>query len=199
MKKRIAMLLILTMIPVFAACAKTDSPTETQVSSTDKSAVQAETAAAQAEPSATVMDYEEFMASPMDAEVSIETYVQASERWWDGKVTLYCQSPEGGYYLYNLACTEEDAAKFVPGIKIQATGLKAQWNGNTEIIDGTVSVAEVGDGYGRRCDRFAGHRRAGCPDEQAGRFQRHDRCALHQCRWKRSCLPLQGRRLRRAG
>lgn len=147
MKKRIAMLLILTMIPVFAACAKTDSPTETQVSSTDTSAVQAETAAAQTEPSATVMDYEEFMASPMDAEVSIETYVQASERWWDGKVTLYCQSPEGGYYLYNLACTEEDAAKFVPGIKIQATGLKAQWNGNTEIIDGTVSVAEVGDGY----------------------------------------------------
>ena len=149
MKKPIVMLLVLTMIPVFAACARTDASNETQASSAASSAAQTETAVAATEPTVTVdyMDYTEFMASPLDAEVTIETYVQASERWWDGKVTLYCQSPAGGYYLYNLACTEEEAAKFVPGIKVRATGIKAQWNGNTEIIDGTVSVAEVENGY----------------------------------------------------
>lgn len=150
MKKQIAMLLLLTMIPIFAACARTDTSTKTQVPSDEPSASEEETAVVVTEPSAPLTDYMnhgEFMSAPLDTEVTVETYVQASERWWDGKVTLYCQNPEGAYYLYNLACPEDEAAKFVPGIRVRATGIKAQWNGNTEIIDGTVSLAEADHGY----------------------------------------------------
>ena len=66
-----------------------------------------------------VMTYAEYAAAEMDAEVVIECYVQATQSWWDNKITVYAADQEGAYFLYELACSEEDAAKMVPGTKIK--------------------------------------------------------------------------------
>ena len=96
MKKLIAMLLVLAMVLSFAGCAKKDAG----------------------------MSHADYVAAANDTEVVVETYVQAHQSWWDNKVTVYCQSPDGAYFLYELACSEEDAAKLVPGTKIRVTGCK---------------------------------------------------------------------------
>ena len=75
-----------------------------------------------AEKSEGVMTYAEYDAAEMDAEVVIETYVQATQSWWDNKITVYTQDEDGAYFLYEMACSEEDAAKLVPGAKIKVTG-----------------------------------------------------------------------------
>ena len=115
MKKFIAILLVLTMGRAFAGCA----------------------------PKA--LTHKEFMAADMDSEVIIETYVQATQSWWDNKITVYCQSPDGAYFLYELTCTEEDAAKLVPGTKIRVTGFKGEWAGEVEVMDGTFTFVKGGD------------------------------------------------------
>ena len=120
MKKIIAMLLVLSMVLAFAGCAKTEEAPETTAApvETTTAAVEteaAETEAAETEAAAAVMTHEEYMAAELDSAVTIETYVQGHQSWWDNKVTVYCQSPDGAYFLYELACSEEDAAKLVPG------------------------------------------------------------------------------------
>ena len=89
-----------------------------------------------------VMTYEEYAAAAVDTEVTVETYVQAHQSWWDNKITCYTQNEEGAYFLYNMACTEEDAAKLVPGTKIKVTGYKAEWAGEVEIVDATFEILE---------------------------------------------------------
>ncbi len=148
MKKLIALLLALTMVLAFAGCAQTEAPDPTDAPATGAPATEpVATEAPATEPAVTVMTYEEFMAAAADAEVTVETYVQAGESWWEGKVALYCQGPDGAYYLYGMTCTEEEAAKLVPGTKIRATGVKAIWNGEVEIMDGTIEIIEGADGY----------------------------------------------------
>ena len=116
MKKFIAILLALTMVLAFAGCAGNKA-----------------------------MTHKEYMAADMDSEVIIETYVQATQSWWDNKITVYCQSPDGAYFLYELTCTEEDAAKLVPGTKIRVTGFKGEWAGEVEVMDGTFTFVKGGD------------------------------------------------------
>lgn len=89
-----------------------------------------------------VMTHADYVAAELDSEVVIETYVQAHQSWWDGKITCYTQDEDGAYFLYNMACTEEDAAKLVPGTKIKVTGYKAEWAGEVEIIDATFEILE---------------------------------------------------------
>ena len=117
MKKLLAMLLVLSMVLAFAGCAGTK-----------------------------VMTHEDYMAAAMDSEVVIETYVQAHQSWWDNKITVYCQSEDGAYFLYELQCSEEDAAKLVPGTKIRVTGIKGEWSGEVEVMDGTFEFVN-GDTY----------------------------------------------------
>ncbi len=83
------------------------------------------------------MTYEEYLAAPMDSEVTIEAYVQDHQSWWDNKITVYAADPDGAYFIYNMACSEEDAAKLVPGQKIRVTGYKSEWSGEIEITDAT--------------------------------------------------------------
>ena len=45
-----------------------------------------------------------------------------------------------------MACSEEDAAKLVPGTKIKVTGYKAEWSGEIEIVDATFEFVE-GDSF----------------------------------------------------
>ena len=89
-----------------------------------------------------VMTYEEYLAAAIDSEVTIEAYVQACMSWWDGKITLYAADRDGAYFLYEMPCTEEDAAKLTPGTKIKAKGYKSEWSGEVEIIDATYEIEE---------------------------------------------------------
>ena len=81
------------------------------------------------------MSYAEYAAAPLDEEVTIVAYVQAHQAWWDGKVTIYAADKDGGYFLYEVPCAQEDAEKLVPGTKFTATGYKAEWSGEVELTD----------------------------------------------------------------
>lgn len=89
-----------------------------------------------------VMTHDEYSAADLDSEVTIETYVQANQSWWDNSITLYTQDKDGGYFIYNCACAEEDAAKLVPGTKIKVTGYKSEWSGEVEVVDGSFEIEE---------------------------------------------------------
>ncbi len=89
-----------------------------------------------------VMTYEEYMAADLESEVVVETYVQAKQSWWEDKATVYSQDKDGAYFLYNMACSEEDYEKLTPGTKIKVTGYKAEWSGEIEIIDATFEIEE---------------------------------------------------------
>ena len=89
-----------------------------------------------------VMTYAEYEAAELNSEVTVETYIQGANAWWDGKITLYTQDKDGAYFIYELPCTEEEAAKLVPGTKIKVTGYKSEWSGEIEIVDGVFEIEE---------------------------------------------------------
>lgn len=126
MKKSLSLVLVLSMMLALAGCG----------SSTDGASAQAN------EKSEGVMTYEEFVAADVDSEVVIETYVQAKQSWWDNAATLYTQDKDGAYFVYNMACSEEDYAKLEQGTKIKVTGYKAEWAGEVEVIDATFEIED---------------------------------------------------------
>jgi hypothetical protein len=134
MKKIIAMLLVLSMFAAFAACAGSEETSS--VASTEASTEEVK-----------VMTYAEYLAAEVGANVCVETYVQANQSWWDNKITLYCQSADGGIFVYNVACSEEDSAKLTKGTKIRVTGSKAEYDGEVEIMEATFEFVEGGDTY----------------------------------------------------
>ena len=89
-----------------------------------------------------VMTHADYVAAELDSAVTVETYVQATQSWWDNKITVYAQSPDGAYFIYNMTCSEEDAAKLVPGTKIRVSGFKGEWSGEVEITDATFELLE---------------------------------------------------------
>ncbi len=89
-----------------------------------------------------VMSYAEYAAAELETQVVVETYVQAKQSWWENSATLYTQDQDGAYFIYNVACSEEDYAKLTEGTKIRVTGYKAEWAGEIEIIDGTFEIIE---------------------------------------------------------
>ena len=89
-----------------------------------------------------VMTHEEYIAAELDKEVVVETYVQAKQSWWDNKATLYTQDKDGAYFIYEMACSEEDYAKLTPGTKIKVTGYKGEWAGEVEIMDPTFEFVD---------------------------------------------------------
>ncbi len=148
MKKILAVLLALMLVMAFAACTEPEENVENPVD--DPVVEEPSDDPVVEEPAvdpAKVMTHEEYMAAALDSEVVIETYVQAHQSWWDNKITVYCQSPDGAYFLYELACSEEDAAKLVPGTKIRVTGTKGEWAGEVEVMEGTFEFVEGGDTY----------------------------------------------------
>ena len=160
MKKSLLVAVLASAMVMLAACGKTEEPaaaaTETEAVTEDVEATEAveaeveevetEVAAQPAAKGEGVMTYDDYMAAAVDTEVTVETYVQAANSWWDGKITVYSADQDGAYFLYDMACAEEDAAKLVPGTKIKVTGFKSEWSGEVEIIDGTFEF-EDGDTY----------------------------------------------------
>ena len=90
MKKLIAMLLVLTMVLSFAACAKKDAG----------------------------MSHADYVAAANDTEVVVETYVQAHQSWWDNKATVYTQDADGACragpdaVLLKLSCERRESAAY---------------------------------------------------------------------------------------
>ncbi|MCD7739178.1 MAG: hypothetical protein LUH58_09100 [Lachnospiraceae bacterium] len=164
MKKKLVLALALSMSLTLAACgssssesSSTEDTEETVEESTeeteeaeaedageDQSAEDASDAETEA---AAVMTYEEYAAAELETQVCVETYVQATQSWWDDTITVYSQDEDGAYFLYNMACSEEDAELLVPGTKIIVTGYKSEWSGEVEIIDATFEFADDGDSY----------------------------------------------------
>ena len=162
MKKFLAILLALSMVLPLAACASTDTkateaPTEAATEAPTEEATEAPTEEATEAPTEEVteeateeptaapdvpMTHAEYIAAELDSEVCVETYVQAHQSWWDGKITVYAQSEDGAYFIYEMACAEEDADKLVPGTKILVKGVKAEWSGEVEIVDATFEIEE---------------------------------------------------------
>ena len=144
MKKLFALLLVLALVLAFAGCAKSGNDASPGNAATPTPAPTQEPAPSQepgeaAEPAA-VMTHDEYIAADLDSPVTVETYVQDKQSWWDDKANLYCQSPDGAYFVYETYCTEEDFAKLTPGTKIRISGYKSEWSGQVEIIDGTFEI-----------------------------------------------------------
>ena len=87
MKKVVATVLLLVMVVcVLSACSTTEKK------------------------STGVMTYSEYVSAKVGDAVTIETYIQGANSWWDGKITLYTQDKEGAYFIYDMPCSEADAA-----------------------------------------------------------------------------------------
>ena len=98
------------------------------------------------EEAAAVIDHAAFAAAALDTEVTVETYVQAKQSWWDNKATIYTQAPDGAYFIYEMAISQEEYDKLVPGTKIKVTGYKSEWAGEIEITDAKYEILE-GDAF----------------------------------------------------
>lgn len=95
---------------------------------------------------AETMSYEEYVAAEVDTEVTVETYIQAKQSWWEedgqGKATFYTQDENGAYFIYNMPCTQEEYDALTVGTKIKVSGYKSEWSGEVEIIDAAYVVEE---------------------------------------------------------
>lgn len=123
MKRFIVMLLALVMLFSLAACGK---KAETDIFAKGEG----------------VLTHEQFVAAEEGSSVTVEAFVQGHQSWWDNKITVYAEDKDGGYFFYDMACSEADAAKLVPGAKIKVTGDKAVWNGLIEITGATFEFEE---------------------------------------------------------
>ena len=134
MKKLLSLLMALTLVSACVGCGASEG----NASGTDASA----SSEAEDTKSEGVMTYDEYVAAALDSEVVIEAYVQAKQSWWEDQATVYAQDKDGAYFLYNMACSEEDYAKLTTGTKIKVTGFKAEWSGEVEIIDATFEIED---------------------------------------------------------
>ena len=148
MKRIIALLLAMTLVLSFAACSNQkngenndDNNVNNEQNNDVNNDVNNDENNNENEDDG-VMTYAEYEAAALDTEVVVEVYVQATQSWWDNKITVYAQDEDGAYFLYNMACTEEDAAKLVAGTKIRVTGFKGEWSGEVEIMDATFEFVE---------------------------------------------------------
>lgn len=89
-----------------------------------------------------VMSYKEFAAADIGASVTVETYVQAKQSWWEGKATFYTQAEDGAYFIYQMPCTKEEYDSLIDGTKIRVSGTKSEWSGEIEITDATFRIIE---------------------------------------------------------
>ena len=141
MKKIIAFLLVLVMMLSIAACA----PTTTENPGNSSSS-----APEQNPPASGVMTHAQYLAAAKDEPVEIEAYVQATQSWYNNAIVIYAQDKTyGGYFGYNIPCTEEQAAKLVPGTKIDIKGYKTFYKGMPEIDakDAVLTILEGEDTF----------------------------------------------------
>ena len=148
MKKIIALLLVAVMALSLVACQNPSNTTTKAPGTTAKPTEPKPTDPKPTQPEG-VMSYAEYIAAEDGMAVTVEFYVQATQGWWfdstagHGKITIYGQSAEGGYFAYEVNCDEETGKKVVPGAKIRVSGEKATWEGEVEIMNATLEVIEA--------------------------------------------------------
>jgi hypothetical protein len=150
MKKLTALLLTGALVLSCTACGDSDTSkdtgssagTNTETVSTEVVGGTEDTGDADTDTDAAVMSYAEYVAADLESPVVVETYVQAKQSWWDDKATVYTQDEDGAYFLYNMACSEEDYDLLTQGTKIRVTGYKSEWSGEVEIIDATFEIID---------------------------------------------------------
>ena len=142
MKKIFALILALVMVASLAACGGNTEPTTPATTLATTEATTEATTPATTEPDVKVMTYAEFAAAELDTPVVVESYIQATQGWWDNAIVAYTQNEEGAYFVYKFACTQEEAAKLVPGTKVRITGFKGEYKGEVEIVDATFEILE---------------------------------------------------------
>ena len=148
MKKLTVSVLALAMALSLAACgggsaSSSEASSSETASSEAVSSEAASTEATESTAEVSVMSYADYAAAEVDSPVCVETYVQAKQSWWEDKATLYTQSPDGAYFIYDMAVSQEDYDKMVPGTMLRVTGYKAEWEGEVEIIDATYEIVET--------------------------------------------------------
>ena len=125
MKKLLAMVLTVSMTAAMVGCGQTAETTETAAESTAVETVEStaaeetatestEESTAAEEAAGEVLSYADYVAADLDSEVTIESYVQAKQSWWEDKATVYTQDKDGAYFLYDMACSEEDYESSFP-------------------------------------------------------------------------------------
>lgn len=134
MKRIVILALAVILMLGMVACGNGNTDVNNESGTADKVDVN--------EKSEGVMTYAEYIAAEIDAEVVIEAYVQATQSWWDNKITIYLQDPDGGYFAYEVACSEEDAARLTKGTKVKIEGVKADWKGEVEVMNGTLEILD---------------------------------------------------------
>ena len=162
MRKLFAVLLALCLACSMAACAGGNTSSTSSTSTTSESSVaedssvaEESSAAEESEASetatgdATVLSYEEYMAAELDTEVTIQAYVQAKQSYYaeQGTATVYLQDQDGGYFAYDMACTQEEYDAMTEGTCIQVSGFKSEWSGEIEIMDGQLDQIVEGDTF----------------------------------------------------
>ena len=168
MRKLLAVLLALCLACSLAACAGGNTSSTSSTSTTSESSVAEDSSVAEessaAEDSsaseeseasetatgdATVLSYEEYMAAELDTEVTIQAYVQAKQSYYaeQGTATVYLQDQDGGYFAYDMACTQEEYDAMTEGTCIQVSGFKSEWSGEIEIMDGQLDQIVEGDTF----------------------------------------------------
>lgn len=127
MKKRVLFALMLSLSLGLVACGKDAGNTNENTGNTESQ-------------DDTYTSYADYVAADLETEVTVATYVQAKQSWWDNKATIYTQNKEGAYFLYEMPCTEEEYNQLTEGTKIVVTGYKSEWSGEVEIIDATFEI-----------------------------------------------------------
>lgn len=93
-----------------------------------------------------VMSFADYTAAAIDSEVTVETYVQAKQGWWEnegvGNATFYTQDEDGAYFIYNMPCSKEEYDQLETGTKIKVTGYKSEWEGEVEITDAKFEIED---------------------------------------------------------
>ena len=146
MKNRVIALLTVALLTsaMMAGCGKKEPvQEEPPVAAEEASVEEAPVEEAPVEEAPAVMTYAEYAAAEVDDPVVVECYVQAHESWWDNKVSVHAQDADGAYYIYEMACSQEDAEKLVPGTKIRVSGFKGEWAGEVEIVDPTFEFVDA--------------------------------------------------------
>ena len=159
MKKLMTTALALCLAGALTACAggatwepasSSEAASSSEVASSEAASSEASSAAETTETTeATVLSYDEYMAADLDTEVTIQAYVQAKQSYYaeQGTATVYLQDQDGGYFAYDMACTQEEYDAMTEGTQVQITGFKSEWSGEVEIMDGKLDAILDGDTF----------------------------------------------------
>lgn len=132
MKKLITILLCMILAVSCGACAL-DGADGTENTEETRDPIQA-------------LTHDEYVAVGEGERVIVEAYVQAAQSWWNkddrGAITVYAQDENGGYFIYEMICSEEDAAELQVGTRIRVTGTKSVWHGLNQVTGATFEIMD---------------------------------------------------------